>query len=180
MQFYPFNYPLTSVGSAVSSSLTVSASFIANFSSIPVTTASIALNVTGAAGTNGTGSTVTGPSGSVGLTGATGFRGNSVFLLSGSWHASGSGWCSGPVCYSFEIFTAELGGEPPEYACGALPLTVYSTSASIVLDDTTFYSDSLCTTLVGAGALGTADNIDVIITDSNGVFINSANCGVGV
>lgn len=100
MEFYPHNIPNIYVGSAVSASIAVTGSLINNFAAIAidtVNTASLTLNITGSQGTAGTNIPVYGPTGAAGLRGATGFRGDNIFLLSGSWNTDP---CSAPVvCY---------------------------------------------------------------------------------
>lgn len=102
MEFFPHNIQLgkSTIGSAVSASLTVTASFLDNFATIRVDSASLALNISGSPGTNGTNYIKTGDVGPTGIDGVRGFRGNSVFLLSSSWS---TGSCVGFQCYTIEV-----------------------------------------------------------------------------
>ena len=102
MQFYPHNIPSTFVGQAVSASRADTGSLINNFSAIPITTiatASIALNISGSRGADGTSQSVIGPKGDTGTRGVTGPRGNSVFILSGSWHTGSPCGAGSATCY---------------------------------------------------------------------------------
>lgn len=152
MQFYPHQVPLTSVGSAISSSIAMSSSFIANFASIPVATASLALNISGAAGTNGTNINFPGPKGATGPRGVRGFRGDSVFLLSGSWQ-NPSVVCGAPItCYEYSFAYAPGNTSPTACDFGTLA-TYYSTAASLSGGET-MYSNNTCTTGTGTQRLG--------------------------
>jgi len=143
MQFYPNNIPASTLASAVSASFAQTSSLINNFAAVSISivgTASIALNLTGSTGTNGTSAgPVSGSKGAQGFRGVTGPRGNSVYLLSSSWHDAGNAGasCSTPApsnCWSVELFVAyETSGE---YSCdfsttpGYNPTTYYTTSGS--------------------------------------------------
>lgn len=170
MQFYPHNTPVTLIGNAVSASAAVTGSFINNFSAIPITTvdsASIALNITGSRGTDGASFAVAGPKGSQGIRGVTGFRGNSVFLLSGSWHSGAA--CSTPPanCYEHRFY--------PTYTVGGNRFcdfsdyydTYYSTDLNLQNGVSKIYFNGICTTVasnaIPLGAYGptaTAYNTD--------------------
>jgi hypothetical protein len=139
MQFYPNNVPANELGFAVSSSIAKTGSFIVNFSAIPVTivnTASLALNITGTSGTNGTGASLSGPKGPLGATGVTGPRGNSVYLLSSSWHdaSKGGASCDTPTptnCWEVKLYSAYYLFE--DYSCDFSvnafnPTTYYTTT----------------------------------------------------
>jgi hypothetical protein len=165
MQFFPHNIPTSKVYGAISASSALSSSLINNFAAVPVvasqrvSTASVALNITGARGTDGTSVAIYGPTGSVGDRGVTGFRGNSIYLLSASWHDFASTPCAPipPACYSLEFYTVyEIGGglyscdfsETPPYN----PTTLYTTTdPNVTPFDSGFpmFQDSLCTTQVG-------------------------------
>lgn len=163
MQFFPHNLPLTSVATAVSASFTRTGSFIANFSAIAVTrvdTASLALNLTGSAGTAGTNyGPIVGPKGAQGNRGVTGPRGDSVYLLSSSWHdenKAGASCASNPPapanCWTVKLYPAyNIFGN---YTCafGNVPATYYTNSGSSQ-DDVDFnfgagfplYANETCT-----------------------------------
>jgi hypothetical protein len=142
MQFYPNNIPGNELGFAVSASIARTGSFIANFSAILVTrvnTASLALNQTGSAGAAGTGASLAGPKGPQGIRGVTGPRGDSVYLISSSWHdATKMGAsCSTPAptnCWTVNLYSAyqvfgnytcDFSTNPPYN-----PITYYTTSGS--------------------------------------------------
>lgn len=151
MQFYPHRVPLTTVSSAVSASIAATSSFIANFASIPVATASLALNISGSAGTNGTDINFPGPKGQTGPRGVTGFRGNSVFLLSGSWQNTP---CGAPVvCYEYSFAYAPGDTSPTSCNFGSLT-TYYSTDSTLVDDSSPMYSNNTCTSALGTQRLG--------------------------
>lgn len=144
MKFFPHNLPLTSVATAVSASFTKTGSFIANFSAIAVTrvdTASIALNLTGSAGAAGTSyGPIVGPKGAQGNRGVTGPRGDSVYLLSSSWHDATNPGATCPSttlptnCWPIGLYAASNVFE--EYYCDFSvnppynPTTYYTTSGS--------------------------------------------------
>jgi len=176
MQFYPHNLPLTTVATAVSASFTRTGSFIANFSAIAVTrvsTASVALNLTGSSGAAGSNAgPVPGPKGAQGLRGVTGPRGDSVYLLSSSWHdaTKGGASCAGnpppPTnCWSVDLYAAyEISGQ---YICdfsvtpGYNPTTYYTTQgASQAYVDANFgvdfplYVNNTCTDPLAATLSG--------------------------
>lgn len=116
MQFFPHNVPTSKVYGAVSASVALSSSLINNFAQTPivvaqrVNTVSLALNISGARGTDGTSVAVYGPTGPDGDRGVTGFRGNGVYLLSSSWHNFDSQPCTPPTpppsCWSVPFYTA--------------------------------------------------------------------------
>lgn len=173
MQFYPHRVPLTSVGSAVSSSITATSSFIANFASIPVTTASLALNISGSTGTNGTNTNFPGPKGERGPRGVTGFRGDSVFLLSGSWHSGAS--CGTPApCYAYSFAAVNQQQELQTFCDYGTLATYYSTVASLLTPTEggqQMYSNDTCTAPLGALTLGGyAGNNKVATTLAGGIL----------
>ena len=163
MQFYPNNVSANELGFAVSASIAKTGSFIANFSAIPVTivnTASLALNITGTPGTTGTGASLSGPKGPLGAAGVAGPRGNSVYLLSSSWHdaSKGGASCDTPVptnCWEVKLYSAYYLFE--NYSCDFSvnafnPTTYYTTSGSSqALVDANFgagfplYTNNTCT-----------------------------------
>lgn len=149
MQFYPHNISTTLVGSAVSASLSLSGSFINNFAAVAintVATASLALNITGSRGADGTGAVVVGPKGATGTRGVTGFRGDSIFLLSGSWHSGAS--CTPPPasCYAFDFGSSySFGGV--RYCDFGSVITYYSTDAVLAAGSSPIYFNSICTSL---------------------------------
>lgn len=133
MEFYPNNIPVSTLASAVSASFALTSSLINNFAAISVTivdTASVGLNLRGAAGANGTNAgPVPGPKGPQGDRGVTGPRGNSVYLLSSSWHDAGNpgALCNTPpptncwyvdIYVAYEVFgeyTCDFSGNPTRY-----------------------------------------------------------------
>lgn len=143
MEFYPNNIPVSTLASAVSASFALTSSLINNFAAISVTivnTASVGLNLRGAAGANGTSAgPVPGPKGPRGDRGVAGPRGNSVYLLSSSWHDAGNpgASCGTPAptnCWTVDLYVAyEVFGE---YTCDFSanppynPTRYYTTSGS--------------------------------------------------
>lgn len=183
MQFYPHGVSLTSVGQAVSASVALSSSFINN-RNLAATwwnpdTASIATNITGARGSNGSGVVATGPTGPTGPVGVTGFRGNSIFLLSASWHAGGS--CgTAPPCVQVDFGTVtEVGGF---YTCdfGVLVSPPYYTTAvpfSIAGAGSPLYYDSYCTSpAYNVSPILGAYNTTVINTTANATSSQVVSC----
>lgn len=164
MQFFPHNTPISKVYGAVSASSALSASRINNFAAVPViaaqrvVTASFALNITGARGTDGTSVAVYGPTGDRGDRGVTGFRGDSIYLLSGSWHDFASTPCAPvpPDCYPLSFYSVyELGGGL--YTCDFTssppynPTTYYTTTnpnTTPFNDGFPMYQNDTCTTEV--------------------------------
>ncbi len=148
MQFYPHNLSATLAANVVSASFAETGSLINNFSAIAinrVSTASIALNITGSPGTNGTSVTLIGPQGPTGDRGEPGYRGKSIFLLSGSWHSGGP--CTTPPanCYAVSFGdTYAVGGV--RYCDFTTPTTYYSTDA-IPSAGSPMYYNSICTSL---------------------------------
>lgn len=165
MQFYPHNIPTTTIGTAVSASFSKSGSYIANFATALIDTASLGLNITGSTGTAGTSATVVGPKGATGVRGLTGPRGNSVYLLSSSWHDEskpGAACPSGPEnCWSVQLYAAYLIFS--DYTCDFTsnppynPITYYTTDGASQVDvDLNFganyplYINDTCTDSVAA------------------------------
>lgn len=164
MQFFPHNTAISKVFSAVSASSVLSASRINNFAAVPViaaqrvVTASFALNITGSRGTDGTSVAVYGPTGLTGDRGLQGFRGDSIYLLSASWHDFASTPCAPlpPNCYPLSFYSVnEIGGGQWNCDFGTNPpynpTTLYTTTDP---DTTPFgngfpmYTDEFCTNQV--------------------------------
>ena len=139
MEFFPHNIQLgkSTIGSAVSASLTVTASFLDNFATIRVDSASLALNISGSPGTNGTNYIKTGDVGPTGPDGVRGFRGNSVFLLSSSWS---TGSCVAIACN--EITLQRYRG-----TCNSgVPSIYYSNNTQATFGNgSSVYYDDVCT-----------------------------------
>lgn len=174
MQFYPNNISVSTVASAISASFSQTSSLINNFSAISVTivdTASVGLNLVGSTGANGTSAgPISGPKGPRGNTGVTGPRGDSVYLLSSSWHdASNPGAsCSTPApsnCWYIDLYVSYL--VFGEYTCdfsstpGYNPTRYYTTNGSSQEDvDTNFgagfplYINNTCTDSVASALSG--------------------------
>lgn len=182
MQFYPHNIPTTTIGTAVSASFSKSGSYIANFATALIDTASLGLNITGSTGTTGTSATVVGPKGATGTRGLTGPRGNSVYLLSSSWHDEskpGAACPSGPEnCWSVELYTAyQVFGQ---YYCDFTPttgnpVTYYTTTgesqAYVNLNfgaDFPLYVNNTCTDSV-ADAIGGYTSFPAVIGAKNDI-----------
>jgi hypothetical protein len=178
MQFYPHNISTALVGSSVSASLALSGSFINNFEAIPintVATASLALNITGSRGADGTGAVVVGPKGATGTRGVTGFRGDSVFLLSGSWH-SGAPCTAPPVnCYAFD-FGASYSVGGVRYCDFGSVLTYYSTDSTLSAGSSPIYFNSICTTLAANQTTLGAYVSTAYSTDGSGILQTIEAC----
>lgn len=174
MEFYPNNISVSTLASAVSASFALTSSLINNFAAISVTivdTASVGLNLRGAAGANGTNAgPVPGPKGPRGDRGVTGPRGNSVYLLSSSWHDAGNpgASCNTPPptnCWTVDLYVAyKVFGE---YTCdfsttpGFNPTRYYTTSGSSQeLVDANFgigfplYTNNTCTDTLASALSG--------------------------
>lgn len=187
MEFYPHNVSTTLVGTSISASVVLSGSYINNFAAIPITfvsTASIALNISGARGPDGTSVAITGPKGATGPRGVTGFRGNNILLLSGAWHAGSP--CSTPPseCYAVSLYTAyDLGGS---YTCDFgetqyNPTVYYTTQAGTFGTGFPMYTNPICTTPAGQVTILGAYNIDNNIYGTNVSSTSSlvSACGTG-
>jgi hypothetical protein len=172
MQFYPNNISANELGFAVSSSIAKTGSFIANFAAISVTivnTASLTLNITGSAGVSGTGTSLTGPKGPQGARGVTGPRGDSVYLISSSWHDATKvgASCSTPVptnCWEVKLYAAyeAFGQYTCDFGVNAFnPTTYYTTTgATQAYVDANFgadfplYTNNTCTDTLASALSG--------------------------
>lgn len=181
MEFYPHNIPIIYIASAVSASRTNTGSLIANFSAIAintVNTASVALNITGSPGTAGTHFAVIGPTGNTGPQGETGYRGDSIFLLSGSWNTNA---CSGtpvpPICYgAYTLYNVAPGGDCPTNIGSSLYYSNYfDLTSSAAPNGFKLYSDETCTTI--AADVTTHNGSLIFYTDAVGT-ISSVGCSI--
>jgi hypothetical protein len=180
MQFYPHNVPPTTIGLAISASTATSASFINNFAGIAINTASLALNITGSAGTPGTSVAVIGPTGSQGVRGVTGFRGNSIFLLSSSWSGSACGSVGDPCLGPITLYAIGPGFDECRTDQGS---GIYYTTSSLDLlnsnqvgdaDGVILYTNSACSSVAVSNAIHNTEGV-VFYTDGTGV-ITSTGC----
>lgn len=176
MQSYPNNVPSSIVGAATSASLAGLTAYLNNFAALSVTvyTASLALNISGSNGNTGSNYTIVGATGDTGGTGLQGYRGNSLYILSGSWN---TGSCVPAPCYAIEFGYASLVGS--EYSCDyGLPTTLYSSTATTVNPGDTVYSNSNCT-IQAANLSGLAYGPlnAVMTTNGSGVLSSIATCG---
>ena len=180
MQFYPHNVPPTTIGLAISASTATSASFINNFAGISINTASLALNITGSAGTPGTSVAVIGPTGSQGVRGVTGFRGNSIFLLSSSWSGSACGSVGDPCLGPITLYAIGPGFDECRTDQGS---GIYYTTSSLDLlnsnqvgdaDGVILYTNSACSSVAVSNAIHNTEGV-VFYTDGTGV-ITSTGC----
>ena len=180
MRFYPHNIPSTVVGSAVSASTAVSASFINNFAGIAINTASLALNITGSTGTNGTSVAVTGPQGPTGNRGVTGPRGNSIYLLSASWSGSACGGSGDPCNGPITLYAIGPGFDECRTDQGT---GIYYTTSSLSIlnsnmvgdaDGTILYTNSGCTSVAVSNAVHNTQGV-IFYTDGAGV-ISTTGC----
>ena len=149
MQFYPNNVSVTEVGFAVSASKARSGSLINNFAAVPIT-ASFALNIVGSAGAAGTNAgPISGPKGAQGSRGVTGPRGNSVYLLSSSWHdesKGGASCSSAPAsCYEYTFYSAYVVGGTRYCDFGSTNITVYSTDSTLSATSSPMFYNNVCT-----------------------------------
>lgn len=180
MQFYPHNISTTIIGNAVSASLSLSGSLINNFAAIAinmVSTASVALNITGSRGANGTGAVVPGPQGATGTRGVTGFRGDNILLLSSAW--SGSACPTPPVdCYSHTFYpTYRIGGERfCDFGDSGIPY--YSTDFNLSAGSSPIYYNNICTNLAtNANPLGAyGPTATAYSTDGSGILQTIESC----
>lgn len=149
MQFYPNNISVNELGFAVSASIARTGSLIQTFTAIPVT-ASLALNITGSTGAAGTSAgPISGPKGAQGSRGVTGPRGNSVYLISSSWHDAtkgGASCASAPAnCYEYTFYSSYVVGGTRYCDFGSPNITVYSTDAGLSAGSSPMFFNSICT-----------------------------------
>jgi len=176
MEFFPHRIPPTTVGRAVSASLALSASYVSNTSSTIVASASLALNISGSAGSPGANFTRTGTTGTQGTTGPRGFRGKNVYLLSVGW---GTG--SKAICYSTDgLGNATYTGT--EYVCDYSLPQLYYADASTLTNGVTLYYDSGCTTVASnLSSKSDPTSNGIFNTDGSGVItFTGNNCGSNV
>lgn len=175
MEFFPHNIQLgkSTIGTAVSASLTVTASFLANFATIRVDSASLALNISGSPGANGTNYTKTGETGATGPDGVRGFRGNSVFLLSSSWS---TGSCVGVACYAIPLQRYR-----PSSGCDSGIINFYysNDNENAFGNGSSVYYDEICTLpATNVSNIGQYGNF-VYQTDGFGTASVYVTCGGG-
>jgi len=169
MEFFPKNAQVGSIGFATSASLAKTGSLIQNFAALSVT-ATVALNQVGASGTNGTSAAgPAGPKGARGATGVTGFRGDSVYLISSSWHDATKvgASCGTPAptnCWEVKLYAAyeAFGQYTCDFTTNAFnPTTYYTTTgASQAYVDANFgadfplYTNNTCTDTLASALSG--------------------------
>lgn len=171
MQFFPHNISATSVAQATSASLAATVSYLNNFASVRVDTASVALNFTGSVGATGSNYIKVGATGLTGLQGARGARGDSAYILAVGWSSTTPTTCnaisdvgtynSGTTICSFEN-----------------SVTLYSTS-SIITEGTIVYYDSACSSLV-TNISDLAISVKSFSTNGSGVVALGPDCGGGI
>lgn len=159
MDYFPNRTPLTTVGQATSASLAALATYIGNFSQLSVNTASLALNISGAAGTNGSNYTKLGATGSQGAQGGVGYRGDSVYLLSASWSVGSPQTCHEIAGVGIAVATSTCDFSTP---------STYYANASSVVNGTIMYYDSSCT-LLAANLTDLAIGVTIFDTNGSGV-----------
>jgi hypothetical protein len=115
MKYFP-NY-LTNIPFAVSASITSQSRFLDNFSSTPIDTASLALNISGSVGANGTSVLVTGPQGPQGFAGFAGPPGSGIYLLPAT-----RTYCA---CFPHQV-TTDVTYTDPDWSCATVDTTKYS------------------------------------------------------
>lgn len=181
MEFYPHNIPASVISFAVSASSAASASFINNFASITINTASLALNITGSPGTNGTNIlTAPGPKGDTGDRGVTGPRGDNIFLLSSAWSGSACGGTPATCYGGFTLYNIGPGFDECGVSLGSGQY--YSNGDNTVINSNTvgtadgkfLYTNNTCTTVA---ANVTVHNLQGVIfyVDGAGV-ITTTGC----
>lgn len=175
MQFFPHRTTLGVIGQATTASRSAYAELINNFSTIPVDTASIALNITGSTGLAGSNFTAIGPQGPQGTQGPRGPRGDHVYLLSVAWDQAPPE--EEEICYELTPVGTSTFNDP-DYSCDFGTTVSYYSTSSILTDGTVLYYDSGCSSLAinmsglawsGYGAFG---------TNGSGVVENNGVCGV--
>jgi len=173
MRFYPHNISANIVGQATSASLAQLTTYLNNFSniSVAVSTASLALNISGSAGTAGANYTKVGDTGPVGDRGPTGPRGNSIYLLSGSWN---TGSCTPTACYATVFGTAD-GSNNCNFGFTS---TLYSADVTALVGSTVMYYDSVCT-IPATNVSQLAYNGQVVYTDMSAVLQELVICNGG-
>ncbi len=171
MQFFPHNVSSTSVAQATSASLAQTVSYLNNFATTLVNTASVALNFTGSAGVSGSNFTKTGATGLQGLQGARGPRGDSAYILAVGWSSTTPTTCNAiPDVGTYNSGTTICSFENS--------VTFYSTS-SIIADGTIVYYDSACSSLV-TNISNLAISVKSFSTNGSGVVTIGADCGGGI
>lgn len=171
MEFFPHNIQLgkSTIGSADTASLTVSASFIANFAAIRVDSASLALNISGSTGTDGVNYIKTGIEGDRGDDGERGYRGTSIFLLSSSWS---TGSCIGVTCYAYQL-------QRYRGTCNSGVLnTYYSTDTTFTNGSPVYYNFTCTDPAISVNSIGQYGN-SIYQTTGLGTASVYATCGGG-
>lgn len=158
MRFYPNNVSINELAFAVSASIARSGSLIEKFAAVPIT-ASLALNIRGSTGTAGTNAgPISGSKGAQGQRGVTGLRGNSVYLLSSSWHdesKGGASCASAPAnCYEYTFYSSYVVGGTRYCDFGSPNITVYSTDAGLSAGSSPMFFNSVCTNPANNQTLG--------------------------
>lgn len=172
MQFFPHRIPSTRVSSATSASLALSASFVNNINTPSITitnSASLALNISGSAGSPGADFTKSGPRGPQGATGRRGARGQNVYLLSVGWSQSPAS-----ACYEIQAGSATLSGGG--FNCDFGVVTTYYTDASPSTSDvgSFIYFDRECTTPYQTAVFGNLARTGIVINDQPVITTNSS------
>jgi hypothetical protein len=184
MRFFPHGFSSSVVLYADYATRAVTASYLNNTGSVlyAVGEASLALNISGARGAAGSNfATAPGPTGATGATGEAGKRGDSIFLLSASWHAGAA--CSSPPvsCTAVITFTANKNPETGAWRCnfGIPAATYYSTDPLAPQNGISpMYTDQLCTQKIRSGSTLGAGPLNRIFTvDVNSTASVRATCG---
>jgi len=181
MLFYPHNISTNiTVANSVSSSLTVTSSYIANFAAIPVNlinTASFAANITGSPGTNGTNaSPIKGPTGQKGDQGVQGPRGLNMWLLSSSWADGCTG--GGVVCYTITTLNKySVATGCSDVSAGTIYTTRVNIAGGLEQDLSPIYTDPSCTTKMPSGSRLGHDGAIAYVTNANSTASFLASCG---
>ena len=176
MQFFPHRTSPTSIGQATSASRSTTAELINNFATIPVATASLALNISGSAGIAGTNYAKIGATGPTGVQGARGNRGNSIYLLSVDWDQAAP-----TLCYEItDVGTSTLYEGGPDYVCDYNNSVSYYSPTETMADGITLYYDPSCASL----AINVADlshgNVGAFSTNISGVVVDSGGLCVAI
>jgi hypothetical protein len=171
MQFFPHNISSTNVAQATSASLARTVSFLNNFASVRVDTASVALNFVGTPGTAGTNFTKIGETGLKGIQGERGPRGDNAYILAVGWSDPAPSAC-------IEVIDDIGAYNPTTTFCNfENAATFYSTTNSITGGSVVYY-DSSCSSLVMSRTNLAVGNKS-FSTDGSGVVTLGADCAGG-
>ena len=182
MKFFPHNLGNTLVYQATSASIAETAQYLNNRTGTLVSSASIALNITGSTGAPGASyGPYTGDTGPRGATGATGAKGSGSYVLANSrGTCSGGGAVCAAIPSSYASNYLRYTSEITAPFCCAVTNTyqVYSTNnagGAIVNGNTLYIGNGTCSTIANnSGNLTDGDT--VFSTDSSGIITIQGTC----